>query len=442
MTTHKCVANFVLAAAWLLAATAAYAAAPHISISAPTDGAAYPTWSDIRFAASAFDNEDGDLTRQIVWSTEATGVFGTGGSVTTSLPRGEHEVFASVTDQQGTLSFDIVIVFVFGNGIPDVVINTPADGSEFEAGKPITLAATAFDFEDGDLTSNLSWSSSVDGWLGAGGQISAPLSVGAHVITASVTDQGGDTGTDYIVLFIVDDETPDVIIAAPLDGSEFEVGAAITFTGTAFDFEQGDLTDELTWTSNLDGVIGYGGSFSQVLTPGEHTIQAFVQDLGGVIGSDEILVFVNGNTTPTLQITQPGEGDAFLASEPITFAALATDFEDGDVSANVVWTSDRDGWLGTGATVVTYLSPGTHLITALITDNGGATTTRYVGLIVTSDCPADLDLDHAINLADFAILQAHFGQAGSPTTGDINFDNEVGLIDVDILLGVLGSVCP
>ena len=56
---------------------------------------------------------------------------------------------------------------------PAVRIVTPASGATFAADSVVTLTGTAQDAEDGDLTRQIEWSSSVQGWLGNGGSVSA-----------------------------------------------------------------------------------------------------------------------------------------------------------------------------------------------------------------------------------------------------------------------------
>ncbi|MCH7663697.1 MAG: S8 family serine peptidase, partial [Chloroflexi bacterium] len=80
-------------------------------------------------------------------------------------------------------------------------------------------------------------------------------------------------------------ETPTVSITSPTDGSTFDSGVIILFEGTANDTEDGDLTASLDWTSDLDGQIGTGGSFSTTLSDGNHTITASVSDSDGALGS-------------------------------------------------------------------------------------------------------------------------------------------------------------
>lgn len=77
------------------------------------------------------------------------------------------------------------------NTAPVVAITSPADVFEMGEGININFTATAIDDEDGDISANTTWSSDVDGPLGTGASINtASLSLGAHTITAEVTDSG------------------------------------------------------------------------------------------------------------------------------------------------------------------------------------------------------------------------------------------------------------
>jgi hypothetical protein len=80
------------------------------------------------------------------------------------------------------------------------------------------------------------------------------------------------------------------------------------------------------------------------------------------------------NQTPVVIITSPADGATFIEHEEILLAADAGDAEDGDLSAAVAWSSDLAGALGVGASVpVASLQPGSHIITASVTDSKGLT---------------------------------------------------------------------
>ena len=69
---------------------------------------------------------------------------------------------------------------------------------------------------------------------------------------------------------------PTVTIAAPASSASVTQGTALTFSGSATDTQDGALTASLVWTSNLDGQIGTGGSFSRTLSAGNHAVTARV----------------------------------------------------------------------------------------------------------------------------------------------------------------------
>jgi hypothetical protein len=86
---------------------------------------------------------------------------------------------------------------------------------------------------------------------------------------------------------------PTVAISSPEDDWWFVVGSEIVFNGSATDLEDGDLSDELVWTSSLDGPIGAGLSFSSSgLSEGEHTILAEATDSELLTGWDSVDIHV------------------------------------------------------------------------------------------------------------------------------------------------------
>jgi len=92
-----------------------------------------------------------------------------------------------------------------------------------------------------------------------------------------------------------------VTILQPTDGAAFEAGTAIIFEGLAGDTEDGDLTNSLVWSSNIDGSIGSGGGFTTVLTGGTHIITAQVTDSNGKTGSSSVTI--NVGTPPVTPAT-------------------------------------------------------------------------------------------------------------------------------------------
>ena len=90
------------------------------------------------------------------------------------------------------------------------------------------------------------------------------------------------------------------------------------------------------------------------------------------------------NTAPTVTISSPGGGTSVVHGTSIAFSGSASDTQDGNLSASLVWTSNLDGQIGTGATFSRSLTAGSHTVTARATDQGGMSATRQVDVTVTS----------------------------------------------------------
>ncbi|NNF52611.1 MAG: DUF4397 domain-containing protein, partial [Gammaproteobacteria bacterium] len=188
--------------------------------SLPDGVTASPTFN-VNFSASAVDAEDGDLTSGISWASSIDGPLADGGGeISTTLTEGNHSVVATATDTAGTMGAAAIRVAILGadNAAPFVNILSPPNGTEVLSGTSISFTASADDSEDGDLAGSLAWSSSIDGDLAAtGSSISATLSPGIHAVTASVADTGGITGSESVIVSIVDgsNTAPDVSIDSP-----------------------------------------------------------------------------------------------------------------------------------------------------------------------------------------------------------------------------------
>ncbi len=89
---------------------------------------------------------------------------------------------------------------------------------------------------------------------------------------------------------------------------------------------------------------------------------------------------------PDLTITSPKDKTVYNPyTTPITFTASAKDVNDGDISKKVVWSSDKDGSLGTGASIThdfTYASEGSRTITAMVTNTHGLTSVTSITITI------------------------------------------------------------
>jgi len=112
------------------------------------------------------------------------------------------------------------------NQPPAVIITSPADGSTHPSGTTILFEGTALDPEDGDLTSALTWTSSIDGQIGSGASFCRTLSNGIHTITASATDSKGAMGSDSHTITV--GTLTKLNVAVSTDKTNYKVGERAT----------------------------------------------------------------------------------------------------------------------------------------------------------------------------------------------------------------------
>ena len=364
-------------------------AAPAVKILSPATGAAVPEGA-VALTASAVDAQDGDISAKIIWRSSLAGEIGRGAAVSPKLLPGAHTITATATDSGnvgGTASIILTVnKAATANKAPTVRIVSPASGATVTQGA-VALKASATDPEDGDLSAKTLWRSNLVGVIGRGAAITPDLLPGAHIITAAVTDSGGITRGAAITLTVNKagtgtNQPPAIQILSPANRSTVAAGA-VSLRASALDPEDGDISARIIWRSSLLGEIGRGAAIAPNLPAGTHSIVATVSDSKGVSRAALIALVVTKtapNQLPAVVILQPTNAATLKAGVATSFTGRASDPEDGDLSSQVIWSSNLIGYLGRGATVLAKLNAGTHRITARAVDkNGGsASTTIFV----------------------------------------------------------------
>lgn len=174
---------------------------------------------------------------------------------------------------------------------------------------------------------------------------------------------------------------PSVQIDSPRDGDLLGAGPFL-LAGTVTDPDESIPSSQITWASD-DVVIGEGSTISVSLNAGPHRLRLSAVDGQGLTSSAELSVSVD-LLPPVVTITEPANGATFFEG-PITFTGSASDPEGGTLTgSSLEWSSDRDGPIGTGASVTTMsLTAGAQVITLLARDSVGntATATRSVQVL-------------------------------------------------------------
>jgi YD repeat-containing protein len=265
---------------------------------------------------------------------------------------------------------------------PSVVITSPAAASmSMGVGQLRTVTAVASDVADGNLNSSIRWTSDLDGQFGTGATASLQtLSVGGHSVTASVTDSDGLTRSAEVWVSVTspNNSAPTVSVTAPAYGAEFYVNDPVRLSASATDTQ--DSTNlVIHWSSDRDGPIGTGNELiTSALTVGVHQIKALTTDSGGAKGARSVEIIIlplPPSFPPTVDIEWMPTGSQYTSLDAFSLSGTATDREDGNISHRIRWSSNLNGALGAGSTVlVSGLAAGIHEITASVTDSYGITT--------------------------------------------------------------------
>jgi len=185
-----------------------------------------------------------------------------------------------------------------------------------------------------------------------GPELAKPLSVTG--ITDPIT-----TGTSSDVTVTARDGFGDVATA---------YRGTVTFTSSD---SSATLPANYTFVSDDAGVHTFTGGVT-LFSVGEQSVTATDVAVGAITGSQtSITVLSIPNTPPTVSITAPGDSITLPEGWQVAFRAAASDVEQGDLSVLVVWASDLDGALGSGAGISPALSVGALRVKDSVTDARG-----------------------------------------------------------------------
>lgn len=135
-----------------------------------------------------------------------------------------------------------------------------------------------------------------------------------------------------------------------------------------------------------------------------------------------IAKYFTAGSPPTVSISSPANGSAFLYGATVTLQASASDPEDGSLNSRIAWSSNISGALGTGASLsVSSLPVGLHQITASVTDSGSlmASTSILVTIksgttpgLITEGLVLQVESDLNIALGSGSTVAAWLDQSG------------------------------
>jgi len=187
--------------------------APVVTVLSPNGGESWSATGTYTITWSATDADGDPLTYSTLYSPDGSNWVPVGASTTeTELTVNAGELAGSsngrirvmASDGVNTSSDESDEVFTVGKKPPSVYILSPDGDVTISPGTPLLLQGYAYDLEDGTLEDvALSWSSDIDGFLGAGSELLVSgLSPATHTVTCTATDSDGQTGTDTVEITV------------------------------------------------------------------------------------------------------------------------------------------------------------------------------------------------------------------------------------------------
>jgi len=345
--------------------------------------------------ATAEDNIDGDLTASIT----------TSGTVDTSTT-GTYTIEYSVSDAAGNIT-SVTRVVVVNLDLPPTITLAGSSIVTLLVGEIYTEeGCIATDQEDGDITASITTSGTVD-----------VSNTGTYTLVYSVLDSGNNfvSVTRTVIVNSIPDATPPVITLNGPSSLQITLGDNwIDLGATATDDVDGDLTASITSSGTVD-----------TSSTGTYTIEYSVSDAAGNITSVTRVVVVNLDLPPTITLAGSSIVTLLVGEIYTEEGCIATDQEDGDITASI-----------TTSGTVDVSNTGTYTLVYSVSDSGNnfVSVTRTVIVnsipdatppVITLNGPSSLQITLGDNWIDL----------GATATDDVDGDltasiTTLGTVDV------------
>lgn len=381
---------------------------PTVKITAPADKANFDQGATITLKADASDT-DGTITKvEFFLFDEKLGEKNSAPYELEGLlleTEGSYEFTAVATDNRGGKTTSSIVSITVSepvsNQLPSVSITSPEVNSIFTVGDKITISANASD-KDGSVAK-------VEFFITGkkvGEDTTAPYQVsnvelntsGRFFITAVATDNLGakrSTAGHGITVEDIKNQLPTVEVTSPAVNSTFQIGNAITIEANASDSDGTIAKVEFFVAGRKvgeDSTAPYQVSNITLTSEGRVFINArAIDNLGGVKQSSGVGInVVPSNVAPEVRVLSPASGAVYFAGDVIAIDAEASD-SDGLVTKVEFFVNGSK--IGEDTTAPYQFagyqlsSEGTYSLSAVATDNEGATANSGVVEVVVGEKP-------------------------------------------------------
>jgi hypothetical protein len=362
---------------------------PAVSISSPTNNQVFIPGSGVTIFVNASDLDSTITSVGLYLDGSLAYTFTTppyilpipGGSI----PPGSYTIVAKATDAAGLSSTSAVVNVKIAYVPPTVNLTSPAAGSSFAAFSTIPLAASAAS-PDGTVTNvafylgstllaNVTSAPFTYGWVNT--------AAGLYSLTALATDSHGLTATSSVVSVTVTNGFG-VGITSPAYNATFSAGSNLVITANAA--EAGGTVANVEFYANgtdLGGAASapYSVTWTNV-SAGAYALTVAATDATGLAVTSSVvnITVAVPHIAPTVSLVSPANLAAVDAASGLALSATAAS-TDGMVTnvafymnsllvANVASAPYNYNW--------TNPPTGDYTLTAVATDNAGASTTSSV----------------------------------------------------------------
>jgi plastocyanin len=219
---------------------------------------------------------------------------------------------------------------------------------------------------------------------------------------------------------------PTVTITSPTNNAVFTAPASFTFSATASD-PGGSVASVQFFRDSTSFGTDMASPYSVMvssLAAGNYTLSAVATDNQGARATNLVSIIVNA--LPTVNITSPTDGTIMAAPYSGTIQATATD-SDGTISKVDFYANTN--LLGTDtlspySLAVSNLAAGTHTLTAVATDNRGASNAS-AGVILSVVTPLPVLLSSPRRMSSNQFVFFHTANVGLRyrVERSVNFSN-------------------
>jgi hypothetical protein len=377
--------------------TVAGGAAPTVAVTNPAANSTYTVGTALTLNATASDSDGTVSSVQFMVNGVAQGAAATTAPYAgtwTPLAAGTYTVTAQATDNTGnTTTSAPITVNITANGAPTVSIITPKTGATVSASTVVTLTASAADADGTVARVRFFGNGTVIGTPVTAAPFSTgwtPTAAGTYNIVAEATDNSGNvTNSAPITLTVIANQPPTVSVIAPATGYITTSGMPVLVSASANDADGTIAQVRLLVNGSAITAPLTKPPYSSTWTPGSAGTYSIVAEAtdnsGNVTSSQPVSVTVIGNTAPTVSISAPVSGSTVRVGATTTIDVSAKD-NDGVVASVQVYVNG--GALSAPITTFPYraswtpTAEGVYRISAIATDNAGASTTSATSTVL------------------------------------------------------------